>query len=211
MLRILWADAAQIQFPSDAPISAYRREKLAAIKLDQARRVSLCVELLLNESIRRVKVDFPLPLEIETDDNGKPFLPGHEFEFSLSHSGHFAACALSNVPIGLDIQILEKYNERLVSRFFTKGEQEYVRNANDRDTAFTRLWCRKESFLKAIGMGLRLPLDSFDVSNDLPAAVFLDTVYGFREFRAEDLFFCLCMPRDKLPAEITPLRLELPL
>ena len=210
MLNILWSDAERVSPALDAPISEYRREKLASIKNEQARLCSLCAELLLQESVRRADNRVPLPLSVETDEYGKPFLSGRAYEFSLSHSGRYAACALSDVPVGLDIQILTKYDERLVRRFFAEGEQESIRNANDRDTAFTRLWCRKESFLKAIGTGLRLPLDSFDVSGDQPSALYRDTVYGFRECRAEELFFCVCMPVDSLPDLIRPIQIELP-
>lgn len=210
MLNVLWADADQVEFPADAPISEYRRKKLAAIKPSQARRCSLCVELLLNEALRMAASDFPLPPKIEADANGKPFLSGHEYEFSLSHSAHFAACALSDVPIGLDIQVLSRCEERLVKRFFAEGEQAAVFSSNDRDKTFTRLWCRKESFLKAIGTGLRLPLGSFDVSAQNTMLPFRGTEYGFREYRTDDLFFCFCMPRGALPEEFHPQRIELP-
>lgn len=204
VLNILWADADGLTFSSDELISDYRREKLETIKPDQARRRSLCAELLLNEAVRRVAPDCPIPLDIMTDANGKPHLTALEYEFSLSHTAHFAACALSDAPIGLDIQILTKHGEQLVRRFFTQEEQELIFSSKDRDAAFTRLWCRKESFLKAIGLGLRLPLDSFDVSDDHSAPVYHDITYGFREYRSGDLFFCVCEPVGLLPEEIKP-------
>ena len=210
MLKLLWTNAEQTRFPSDLPLSDYRKKKLALLKPPLARRCSLCAEFLLNEAIRRELDSFKLPANIETDAYGKPYLVGREYEFSLSHSGRFAACALSDAVIGLDIQILSKCDERLVRRFFSAGEQEFIFSAKDRDAAFTRLWCRKESFLKAIGTGLRLPLDSFEVSAEQRQLSFGDTVYGFREFRTDDLFFCVCMPADRLPPEIEPEYYELP-
>ena len=187
MLNILWTDAERAHFPSDPPISDYRRNKLASIKPDMPRRCSLAVELLLNEAVRRENENFPLPLNIRT----------------------VAACALADDTVGLDIQILTKCDERLVRRFFAEGEQESIFSAKDPDAAFTRLWCRKESFLKAIGTGLRLPLDRFDFSDEQAAPVYRGTVYGFREYRADDLFFCICTACDGLPAEIKPHYYEL--
>ena len=210
VLNILWADTDQMALPSGAPLSAYRENKLASIKHKQTRRCSLCAELLLIEAVRREAPDFPLPLVIEADSYGKPRFADREFEFSLSHSTHFAACALSDSPIGLDIQSLAKCDERLVRRFFTQREQDVILSSKNRDAAFTRLWCRKESFLKAIGLGLRLPLDSFDLSDEDPTVSFREKAYGFREYRAEDLFFCICMPFDALPENMDPQKVELP-
>ena len=211
MLKLLWTNVEQIQFPTDLPpLSEYRKKKLVLIRPPVARRCSLCAELLLNEALRREEESFTFPVNIKTDAFGKPYLVGREYEFSLSHSGRYAACALSDAAIGLDIQVLSKYNERLVRRFFAAREQEFIFNAKDRDAAFTRLWCRKESFLKSIGTGLRLPLDSYDVSAEQCHLSYQDTAYGFCEFQTDDLFFCVCMPADKLPSEIEPEYIELP-
>lgn len=204
MLNISWADADRVSFPSDPPISEYRRKKLVAIKAQTARRCSLCAELLLIDAVNREGLPLPPPFDILTDEKGKPFFAGREFEFSLSHSGHFAACALSDHPVGLDIQTLTACEERLVRRFFTQREQESVLSSSDRDAAFTRLWCRKESFLKAIGTGLRLPLDSFDASDISSVLLFGERVYALREFRIDDLFFCVCAPREDMPLKLSP-------
>ncbi len=210
MLNILWTDTEQSLLPTDPPISEYRKKKLALIKPEQARRCSLCAELLLNKAVRIDNEVFPLPLEIGTKSNGKPFLIGHEYEFSISHSAHYAACALSDLPVGLDIQNLSKCDERLVKRCFTEIEQNYILSSKDRDAAFTRLWCRKESFLKAIGTGLRLPLVSFDVSEIRTGLDHQGVAYGFRECCVDELFFCICMPIDGLLPEIKPQYCKLP-
>ena len=210
MLKLLWTNSEQTRIPADLPLSEYRKKKLALLKPPLARHCSLCAELLLNETLRREQESFKLPADVETDAYGKPYLVGREYEFSLSHSGSYAACALSDAEIGLDIQILSKCDERLVRRFFTEKEQEAIFRAEDRDAAFTRLWCRKESFFKAIGTGLRLPLDAYNVSAEQCQLSYRDTVYGFREFRTDDLFFCVCLPSDKLPPEIEPEYIELP-
>ena len=211
MLNVFWADADRLVLPSSAPISAYRKQKISAIKHDRTRRCSLCAELLLIKAVRAAAPDFPLPLDLDVDEFGKPRLVGGEYEFSLSHSSHFAACALSDAAVGLDIQILTKCDERLVRRFLTKGEQDHVLASKDRDAAFTRLWCRKESFLKAIGIGLRLPLDSFEASDANAALIYDGTAFSFKEYRSDDLFFCVCAPSHRLPDQLCPQQIELPL
>ncbi len=103
MLNLFWADAEKLPIPADLRISEYRKEKLARLKPEAARRCSLCAELLLIEAVRRADGAFPLPLQIQSDPFGKPYLDGREYEFSLSHSRRYAACALADFPLGLDI------------------------------------------------------------------------------------------------------------
>ncbi len=203
MLNLFWADAVKLPIPADLGISEYRKEKLARLRPESARRCSLCAEFLLIEAVRRANGAFPLPLHIQSDPFGKPFLSGREYEFSLSHSGRYAACALADFPLGLDIQTLSKCDEKLVRRFFTEKEQGLVFTAEDRDAAFTALWCRKESYLKAIGLGLRKSLDSFDVSDTAVVLHDEKTDYVLRERRTGELFFCLCVPWEKRGEELT--------
>jgi 4'-phosphopantetheinyl transferase len=54
----------------------------------------------------------------------------------------------------------------LVNRYFSAGEiaaYESLSAAN-RTEGFFNCWTRKEAYIKAVGRGLGLPLDSFDVS-----------------------------------------------
>lgn len=200
MLKVYWAHAGKLNMPDPALLSVYRRNKISALKPEEPRRVSACAEMLLIEALRNEDASVSFPLRIEKDTYGKPYMPGHAFCFNLSHSGPYAACAISDSPLGLDIQTLTECREALVRRFFTVQEQEHILNAASRSEAFTRLWCRKESFLKAIGLGLRLELDSFEVSGDDPQLSFEGTDYAFRETRVGDLFFCVCAQKDSFPS-----------
>ena len=199
MLKVYWANADELNMPDPVLLSDYRRSKLSALKPEEPRRASACSEMLLIEALRREDPTISLPLRVETDAFGKPYLPDSALCFNLSHSGPYAACAFSDRPLGLDIQRLTECREALVRRFFAPREQEHILNAACRGEAFTRLWCRKESFLKAIGLGLRLELDSFDVSGTDPQLSYEGTDYAFRETRVGELFFCVCAHKDALP------------
>ena len=205
MLKLYWADADRIQLPTTEQISERRRRKLASTGNKTARCAALCAEWLLHEAVRREDAMIPLPLSVQTEEQGKPFLAGHEYEFNLSHSEHYAACAIADYPIGLDIQILSPCSEKLVRRFFAEREQQAILSGNDQDEAFTRLWCRKESYLKALGCGIRTELSSLDVSGTDPILFNGDKPYSFFEFREGPLFFCLCAERDRLLSDVPPL------
>ena len=56
-------------------------------------------------------------LELKFTDKGKPFFEGNPFYISLSHSGDYAACAISDTPIGVDIEKDSVLPEKIQKRF----------------------------------------------------------------------------------------------
>ena len=115
---------------------------------------------LLEEAASRRWPELPKPLPLEEDEKGKPYIRGYPgCQFSLSHSGGWAACALSDGPVGVDIQ-QHREIPALVSRKFSGEEQEWLRNHPD---SFFDLWVKKEAYLKALGAGLTIRLDRFTV------------------------------------------------
>jgi len=141
--------------------SDYRKNRLAAISNSELKKAGIAAECLLNIAIGECFPQIKLPMKISQSSCGKPESDG--VFFNLSHSGNFSACAVSDEPIGLDIQKQVCYNDSLVKRFFTKQEYMFLRDSKDKDHDFTSLWCLKESYLKAIGTGLTKPLNSFSI------------------------------------------------
>ena len=52
-----------------------------------------------------------------TDEKGKPYVAGVPFHFSLSHSGDYAVCAISDTPVGVDVEKETELSEGVKSRF----------------------------------------------------------------------------------------------
>jgi 4'-phosphopantetheinyl transferase len=110
---------------------------------------------------------------------GKPAFQSHcGFEFNISHSGELVLYAFSrDYELGVDV---EKHRDMtdlvdVAKHFFAPAEVSDLLSLapGDRPAAFFRCWTRKESFVKAVGDGLYLPLDSFQVSlrPEEPAAI----------------------------------------
>lgn len=106
---------------------------------------SLAVRALLRKIIRK-----NLSIEDYTlsyDEKGKPML-----DFcclSLSHSGDFVACAVSDKPIGIDIEALKPIKKREKYHFLSKSEAEYVNSSNkDFSKRFLKVWTLKEARYK---------------------------------------------------------------
>lgn len=93
---------------------------------------------------------FPLPLQVAYASKGKPYIRHVPWHYNLSHSGDYAALAISDAPVGIDIQQMKPYRETLVKRFFSEEEQQSVMGM----TLFYTLWCRKEAYGKLKGTGL---------------------------------------------------------
>ena len=100
------------------------------------------------------------------EKGGKPFLVNYpDFHYNLSHSGTKVLLAVSDAGIGCDIQQVTGWRERVAKRCFTETELVYCLDGTEDERAerFTEVWARKESFVKAIGLGIAANLTAFSV------------------------------------------------
>lgn len=103
---------------------------------------------------------------------GKPELAGPlagALCFNLSHSGPRALVGVSpRAAIGVDVEALRPIPDALrIARAHFAPAEAAALSALPRDmveAAFTGLWTRKEAVAKALGTGLSLPLDRFEVT-----------------------------------------------
>jgi 4'-phosphopantetheinyl transferase len=111
-------------------------------------------------------------LRFEYGAFGKPQLAGGSAEiplqFNLSHSGELILIALATGrAVGTDVERVREdvEVERIAASFFSPQEQRDLQSlpARLRVQAFFDCWTRKEAYIKAVGNGLSLPLDQFDV------------------------------------------------
>lgn len=110
-------------------------------------------------------------LEFFYGPQGKPYLsqPDRDVQFNFSNSEGHAICAVMRcTKIGADLEMIRELSdyETIAKHFFSPGETEVLLSlpSGSRQEAFVNCWTRKEAFLKALGSGLALPLDSFEVS-----------------------------------------------
>ena len=115
----------------------------------------------------------PSHLRFEYNPYGKPSLiasqNGDTLRFNLSHSRGITLIAITkNRDIGIDIEgINPKFPcLEIAEKFFTPLESYVLRSLSEhlQPTAFFTCWTRKEAYIKAVGKGLSIPLDQFDVT-----------------------------------------------
>lgn len=124
---------------------------------EQARR-------LLDMALKREYPAACAPVRVEKDKLGKPYLPAYPGIFiSLTHSGSYVACAFGEKPVGVDLEVWKTRGnqERIVERFHPLEREAYQKTSEEeKERIFYTLWVQKESFVKALGCGLRLALDA---------------------------------------------------
>jgi 4'-phosphopantetheinyl transferase len=122
----------------------------------------------------------PESLIYRETEGGKPelVLSAEELplRFNLSHSKSFALLAVGlDSEVGVDVEDIRPIERDVATRFFSPSEIASMASLDGEAwfDAFYRCWTRKEAILKVEGMGLTIPLDSFDVSvlADKPASL----------------------------------------
>lgn len=210
MLHIYYAFIGDCALTFDASqLSSYRLKKLETLSAAQSIRQAVAAELLLNHALRGLRPELELPLDISVNQFGKPYCGGAGLFFSISHCEQYVACAVSDHDLGIDIQVSGRYNERFVKRFFTAVENDYISKSLDKDRAFTKLWSLKESYLKAIGTGLRTSLGSFSIEETEEITVDTDICCGFWHRTIEDYHLSVCVmdSRHIVPDKIEEVQL----
>ena len=94
--------------------------------------------------------------EILRTPRGKPYFPGSDLHFSISHTPVFAFCALSDRPVGIDAEeITRRVDLRLAQKILSPGELAIFNRARDQNETLLRFWVLKEAQAKCSGQGLR--------------------------------------------------------
>ena len=107
-------------------------------------------------------------LIIETTPTGKPYLKDYpNLFFNLSHTDNLILIAISNSPVGVDVEKNERNadKEAIIKHFFSENEQQsfFSQPEEQRQLSFVKGWTRKEAILKATGEGLSA-MKNYEVS-----------------------------------------------
>ena len=172
-----------------------RYEKAMTYRFLADRKRCVRAYMLLWEGLAR-EYGVVCPPVFDFGSHGKPVLrddPG--LHFSLSHSGNAVLCALDCHPVGADIEMIRRKNLEYLLSVFSDPEQASIARADSPETCFTRLWTRKESYLKLTGEGLTGTKALREIPTEDNGAVHFDTV--IRE--AEGFVYSVCRWMADLP------------
>lgn len=146
------------------------RARAAAYHFEGDRRRFIVRRALVRIEIARATGDEPGSLGFIEGPQGKPTLSGAPgLRFNVSHAEDLALLVISRASeIGCDIERIEPDRARrdVAKRFFSPQEFASLSALPEEQWAegFFNCWTRKEAYIKALGIGLAYPLESFSVS-----------------------------------------------
>lgn len=164
--------------PDDAAFTAayeslpgWRRRKAAALRFDADRRRSVAAWMLLRRLLVERGVD-ATSLPVTENACGKPaFAPHVGLRFNLSHAVGRVMAVVSEGEVGCDVEQITAVGDGMVRAALTAAERERVEalSGAERDSAFFRLWVRKESYVKAVGCGMSVEPSAFSALSSPPS------------------------------------------
>lgn len=155
-----------------AILSPDERLKAARFRFEIDRHRFLQRRTALRSILARYLDVAPRDIAYALNAFGKPEIAqpaGARLAFNVSHSEGIALIAVAKATLlGVDIERLKPVAEAesIAARFFAASEAAVLASLDVRDRAegFLNAWTRKEAVVKALGGGLSIPLDGFEVS-----------------------------------------------
>jgi 4'-phosphopantetheinyl transferase len=154
-------------------LSTYEKKRSQQLQFDRDKQRHVFSRGILRLILSKYVQESPNQIEIVIGPHGKPALSqrGGEYSihFNLSHSHDCVLYSITRVgEIGVDVEKIREVPdmEKIVEKFFSAREKASFKGLapSQKKQAFFNCWSRKEAMIKAMGGGLSLPLDQFDVS-----------------------------------------------
>ncbi|MNN17677.1 4'-phosphopantetheinyl transferase sfp [compost metagenome] len=132
-------------------------DAVRTLSADILSRLLICDQLGINNR----------EISFTCNQNGKPMLQGsNNLHFNNSHSGQWVLSAISDDPVGVDVERIRELDLDLAKHCFSEQEYHDLNDLGDDQIKldyFYDLWTLKESYIKAVGLGLSMPLSSFTI------------------------------------------------
>ena len=160
-------------------ISEQRREQAVKFKHELGQRLCVLAYQLLKQGLREAYGIEGNP-QFEYNEHGKPAIVGHpEIFFNFSHCKEAVLCAISEQPVGVDVESVRSFNDSLVHYTMNEDEIREIETAEDRAVAFIRLWTMKEAALKLEGTGISKDMKQVLQQDGLDFETFVDAQRRF--------------------------------
>ena len=142
-------------------MSPERREKTLKKARREDRLLSVAGEMLVRRAVSEALGICEEAVPLCSDGRGAPTLDGTGLFVSIAHSGNYAVCALSDTPVGIDIEEVRPMCGRVATGTFSVRENEYLgadgyELSGDTLVRFFEIWTAKEAYAKMTREGISL-------------------------------------------------------
>jgi 4'-phosphopantetheinyl transferase len=138
-------------------VSAQRREQALRYKHTFGQYCCLQSYKMLCELLAEWSRVHQLPINQQPiflyNDYGAPYIEGGP-HFSISHCKRGIAVAVSENPIGIDIETIRTFSPELMRKTMNEDEQLRITSSAIPEVEFIRFWTQKEALLKLQGTGI---------------------------------------------------------
>ena len=170
-----FADPAQLD-RLRAILTDEERARIDRFRFARDRRTGLVTRALVRLTLSRYCEVPPARWRFRTNRHGRPEIasPASRLRFNVSHTEGLVVCLVGRGrELGVDAESLRRERRwlDLAERFFAPAEARALREvpAARRALRFLEYWTLKESYVKARGRGLTLPLSGFRFDLPVPA------------------------------------------
>ena len=145
-------------------LSAAEADRYARFRLDADRQMFLLGRVMARALVGRALGVEPPEWQWAEGARGRPEIasPATDLHFNISHSADLVACVLARGrEVGVDVEHLDRrpIDPSIVRRYCAGAECDDIEAQGDAwQTRFLLYWTLKESYLKARGLGVALPL-----------------------------------------------------
>ena len=182
-----------------------RRQKIDRIRGEDGKRQSLGAGILFNQAFLNEGID---SLIASTNYQYGKSVEGKYI--SLSHSGNVAMCAISDQPVGCDVEQISDKDIKIAKRFLMKEQYLRYLRASDRkeqQEMFFKIWTAKECVIKAQGGNVDFSSDNILVDLNCAKATVQKTgdAYNIKFFEERpDLqyIFACCSMQDEFDINV---------
>lgn len=144
--------------------------------------------------------------------------------YNFSHSGDYVLCTVADTAgAGCDIEEIKSLRMSVAKRFFCESEYRWIESQRSEEKQcqeFYRFWVLKESFMKAVRMGMKLPMNTYEIrieTDDIPVLsmkpIAICGEFYFREYKlvkygkTVPYRIAVCTTDPEIDAELTEIQL----
>lgn len=156
-----------------------RKEQIDKLKNKEVAKKKILISHFLQQVLSRETGVLPQDIRFTYGKQGKPELDYKTMGidclyFNMSHSGDYVVVAVSDQPVGIDIEHKTRNYENIAKRCFCEEEYRDIMSIpiKEQPRRFLEIWTMKEAYIKWKGDGMKIPFCSFNVcGKDCPAKV----------------------------------------